>query len=150
LFSVRSKTFKKVAAFFCFRLKFLEHIIYFLIRTGKDYHFFPEILPAAWVTHIESLRYRYLKRQNLRHRSTMLDVHDGSATADLVPLFQEKDYNEFFFSDVGTRERNLWEFVVGRLMSDYIFLSFPAKPIQSLYTLQWYIKLTISYNYLSL
>ncbi|XP_053992650.1 uncharacterized protein LOC128883854 isoform X2 [Hylaeus volcanicus] len=119
-----------------FPLKFLEHMIYFLIRTGKDYHFFPEILPTAWVTHLENLRYRYLKRQDLRQRSTMLDILEGSSSLDLVPAFQEKDYNENFIADFGTRERNIWELIVGRLMSDYIFLSFPAKPIQSVYALQ--------------
>lgn len=45
---------------YLFRKAFIEHMMYYLIRTGGDYRFFPEMLPWQWLGDIEDQRYRFL------------------------------------------------------------------------------------------
>lgn len=110
---------------------FLEHMLYFLIRTGYDYHFFPEIPPVSWIVDMERLRYRYVSRAHERRLQRQLETLKREEPLDLCPVDSELEHGEEHFFALLSRERTVWEAAVGRWMMDYIFLCHPALPIQN-------------------
>lgn len=119
-----------------YRRVFLEHMLYFLIRTGHDYHFFPEIPPASWIVDIERMRYLYVSRAHQRRLAVQQQTLNREEPLDLCPRDSELEHAEDHFLNLLSRERSVWESTVGRWMMDFMFLCHPAIPIQSQHMLR--------------
>lgn len=53
-------------SFLLHRRVFLEHMTYYLVRTGGDFRFFPELPPWQWLAHMEDLRFSFLSLVNIK------------------------------------------------------------------------------------
>ncbi|OEH75939.1 hypothetical protein cyc_00162 [Cyclospora cayetanensis] len=138
------------------RRAFLEHMIYFLVRRGADYRFFPEITPWQWLGDIEDQRAKFfsvfastclwqsvnllharddglsvLSTQAQRRRSHFqLSSLSREKPLDLLPLDVEHD------GAVATlrflqAEATAVSATVGRLMASFSFLPDPFIPCSS-------------------
>lgn len=113
------------------RKAFIEHMMYYLIRTGGDYRFFPEMLPWQWLGDIEDQRYRFLSVAQ-RRRSTFQEASLAREKAlDLLPLDMEHDLDNHLMKHF-TDEAAHVSAAVGRLMASYSFLCHPFIPCSSL------------------
>lgn len=118
------------------RRVFLEHMIYYLARTGNSYHFFPEIPPIQWVSHIEALKFRWTSRAHARRKARQLTSLSREEALDLCPLDSEIEHHgEEHFLKLLLKERSTFESLVARLMADYCFLCHPAMPCSTLASL---------------
>eukprot|EP00920_Eleutheroschizon_duboscqi_P028661 GHVT01069811.1.p1 GENE.GHVT01069811.1~~GHVT01069811.1.p1 ORF type:complete len:536 (+),score=79.16 GHVT01069811.1:1248-2855(+) len=104
------------------RRAFLEHMSYFLMRTGGDYRFFPEIPPWQWLVHIEELRYKFLSVAERRRRASQLSSLQREVPLDVQPVDVEHD-GEAFHVRLLQDEASAVEWQVSRLMGSFIFLA---------------------------
>lgn len=111
------------------RRALLEHMTYFLLRSGSDVRFFPEIPPMDWLTHIEKIRIQFAEEAHKRRAAEQLEKLDMHAALDLNPV--EYSHGEDFFADIVNAESAATELLVGRLMGYYGFLSAPYVPIRT-------------------
>lgn len=107
------------------RRAFLEHMVYYLLRTGGDYRLFPECPPSNWLADIEELRYQFIAVSQRRraafqlsgeHREMALDL-DASDEARVTKLL--------------TDEAIGYEQLAARMMANYCFLCHPYIPVQT-------------------
>ncbi|KAF8821349.1 hypothetical protein IE077_002127 [Cardiosporidium cionae] len=117
------------------RRAFLEHMAYFLIRTGEDFRFFPECPPWQWLTEIEDLRYRFLSVTQRRRAHFQLESEERQRALEVQPLDYAHHGEEFHLKWLQSETRS-YEFLVGRLMGNFMFLTHPYIPIQTKMALQ--------------
>ncbi|XP_026193139.1 uncharacterized protein LOC34617378 [Cyclospora cayetanensis] len=109
---------------------FLEHMIYFLVRRGADYRFFPEITPWQWLGDIEDQRAKFFSVAQRRRSHFQLSSLSREKPLDLLPLDVEHD------GAVATlrflqAEATAVSATVGRLMASFSFLPDPFIPCSS-------------------
>jgi len=108
----------------------VEHMIYFLSKTGGDARFFPQNMPVSWHAEIYNLRfsiYNVLHRRKAQaHTSTMARVCD----MDFQPHDLEHD-GEAYWMKMIAKESAVTELTVARLMGNFIFLSDAYVPVQT-------------------
>jgi len=108
----------------------VEHMIYFLSKTGGDARFFPQNMPVSWHAEIYNLRfsiYNVLHRRKAQaHTSTMARVCD----MDFQPHDLEHD-GEAYWMKMIAKESAVTELTVARLMGNFIFLSDSYVPVQT-------------------
>ncbi|KAI4838969.1 ATP synthase F0 subunit d-like protein [Plasmodium brasilianum] len=109
---------------------FLENLIYFLLRTGLNYRFFPELFRWKWKTHIEDLRFQYLEIAQKRRKDYQLEKVKREVALELQPIDYEHKGEEFHLKLLH-HFRDYQNVVLSRLMSNYIFLCQPYIPIQT-------------------
>ncbi|SOV10865.1 conserved protein, unknown function [Plasmodium gaboni] len=109
---------------------FFENMLYFLLRTGLNFRFFPEIYNWKWLAHIEDLRYQYLNISQLRRKTYQLKTVKRQVPLELQPLDYENKGEEFHLKLLN-HFKEYQNLVLARLMSNYIFLCDPYIPIQT-------------------
>lgn len=113
-----------------YRGPLIEHMIYYLTKTGGDARMFPETMPVQWYAEIYDLRFKIYnvlqRRKRLAHESTMA----REMTHDFHPSDLEHDGMDFF-SKLIAKETALTELTVGRLMGSFIFFSDGYIPVQT-------------------
>jgi len=113
-----------------YRGPLIEHMMYYLTKTGGDARMFPETMPVQWYAEIYDVRFKIYnvlqRRKRMTHEATMArEVHH-----DFHPHDLEHD-GEAFFSKLIAKETALTELTVGRLMGNYIFFSDGYVPVQT-------------------
>lgn len=116
------------------RRAFLEHMTYYLIRTGNDYRFFPEIPPIEWLTNIEQLRYQFVSVAQRRRAHFQLENLERERALEMQPINFHADGEEHYQKFINNEVKNT-EMFVARLMGNYMFLCHPFVPIQSTFSL---------------
>jgi len=108
----------------------IEHMVYYLTKTGGDARFFPQNMPVQWHAEIYNLRfdiYNVLHRRKAQaHTASMARVCD----MDFHPHDLEHD-GEAFWSKMIAKESAVTELTVARLMGNFIFLSDGYVPVQT-------------------
>jgi hypothetical protein len=113
-----------------FRGPLIEHMMFYLSKTGGDARMFPETMPAQWYAEIYDIRFKIYnvlqRRKRLAHESSMArSVHHDFHPSDL-------DHDgEAFFSKLIAKESALTELTTGRLMGNYILFSDAYIPVQT-------------------
>merc|ERR1712194_317708 len=108
----------------------IEHMMFYLSKTGGDSRMFPETMPVQWYAEIYDIRFKVYnvlqRRKRLQHESTMArEVHHDFRPSDL-----EHD-GEAFFSKLIAKESAVTELTVGRLMGNYVLFSDAYIPVQT-------------------
>jgi len=108
----------------------IEHMIYFLSKTGSDARFFPQNMPVQWHAEIYNKRFDVYnvigRRKALAHTSSMARVCD----MDFTPGDLEHDGQDYWMKLIA-KESAVTELTVARLMGNFIFLSDEYVPVQS-------------------
>ncbi|CEM28865.1 unnamed protein product [Vitrella brassicaformis CCMP3155] len=112
------------------RRAFVEHMVYYLLRTGGDYRFFPEVPPWQWLTHIEQLRWQFVSVTQRRRSVFQMEKEARVMALDMQPLDYEHDGDEFHQKFIAT-EKAQFESVAARLMGNFILFCYPYIPVQT-------------------
>jgi hypothetical protein len=112
-----------------YRGPLVEHMIYYLAKTGGDSRFFPELPPYQWFSEIYSNRFDVFEVLQRRRRHFQETAMARELPLEMTPHDMEAD-GEHYYEDWVARESALMELQVARLMGNYIFLS-DAVPIQT-------------------
>jgi hypothetical protein len=112
-----------------FRGVFVEHMIYYLTKTGGDARFFPETMPTAWFSDIYDYKHKLLgvlqRRKRTEHETSMKRV----VWHEYMPHDMEHGADGYYAAMI-QKENALVELQVGRLMGNFMFLS-EAVPVQT-------------------
>jgi len=113
-----------------YRGPLIEHMIFYLTKTGGDARTFPENMPVQWFAEIYDLRFKVYnvlqRRKRLAHESSMKrEMHH-----DFHPHDLEHD-GEAHFSKLIAKETAITELTMGRLMGNYILFSDKYIPVQT-------------------
>lgn len=113
-----------------FRGPLVEHMIFYLTKTGGDARLFPELMPVQWYAEIYDLRFKVYnvlqRRKRLEHTSTLA----RESHHDFHPHDLEHD-GEAHFAKLIARESAVTELTAGRLMGNYILFSDAYVPVQT-------------------
>jgi len=108
----------------------IEHMIYYLSKTGGDSRFFPQVMPVQWHAEIYDVRTRIYnvihRRKAQAHTASMAKTCD----MDFHPHDLEHD-GEAYYAKLIARESAVTELTVARLMGNFIFLSDGYVPVQT-------------------
>jgi len=113
-----------------YRGPLIEHMIFYLTKTGGDARMFPETMPTQWFAEIYDLRF---KVYNVLQRRKRLE-HEASLSREMHHDFHPHDLEhdgEAHFSKLIAKETAITETTVGRLMGSYIFFSDDYIPVQT-------------------
>ncbi|CRG99811.1 conserved protein, unknown function [Plasmodium relictum] len=119
---------------------FLEHLFYFLLRTGLSYKHFPELFSWKWQTHIEDLRFQFLDVSQKRRSEIQLLKLKREQALELQPIDYEHNGEEFHLKLLN-HLKDYQNLLLSRLMSNYIFLCDPFIPVQTKEALENVLKL---------
>ena len=114
----------------CFRGKLVEHMIYYLAKTGGDARFFPELMSFEQFNELYAKRnqvYNVLQRR--RRIEQEAAVAQETALTGL-PADVEHDGEGFALKTIA-KENVTFEFMTARLMGNYMFLCEPYIPVQT-------------------
>lgn len=109
------------------RRAFLEHMVYFLVRKGSDYRFFPELPPWQWLGDIEDQRFKFFSVAQRRRSHAQLTSLAREKALDLLPLDVEHDGSAATLKFL-QRESETTMAAVARLMGSFSFLCDPFVP----------------------
>merc|ERR1712217_900720 len=113
-----------------YRGPLIEHMMFYLTKTGGDSRMFPETMPVQWYAEIYDLRFKIYnvlqRRKRLAHESTMA----RESHHDFHPHDLEHD-GEAFWSKLIAKETAVTELAAGRLMGNYILFSDAYVPVQT-------------------
>merc|ERR1712217_154426 len=113
-----------------YRGPLIEHMIFYLTKTGGDARTFPENMPVQWFAEIYDLRFKIYnvlqRRKRLAHESTMA----RESTHDFHPSDLDHD-GEAFWAKLIAKETAVTELTAGRLMGNYILFSDAYVPVQT-------------------
>merc|ERR1719389_1083847 len=112
-----------------FRGVFVEHMMFYLTKTGGDAKFFPETMPHQWFAEIYDNKHNMLqvlqRRKRIEHETSMARV----VHHEFLPHDMEHGADAYYAAMIA-KETALVELQVGRLMGNFMFLS-EAVPIQT-------------------
>mmetsp|Transcript_5820 Transcript_5820/g.13745 ORF Transcript_5820/g.13745 Transcript_5820/m.13745 type:complete len:570 (-) Transcript_5820:83-1792(-) len=113
-----------------FRGPLIEHMIFYLSKTGGDARLFPENMPVQWFAEIYDLRFKVYnvlqRRKRKEHEATLArEMHH-----DFHPHDLEHD-GEAHFAKLIARESAVTEMAAARLMGNYILFSDDYVPVQT-------------------
>lgn len=109
------------------RRAFFEHMLYFLIRKGTDYRFFPEITPWQWLGDIEDQRFKFISVAQRRRRHFQLAALSREEPIELLPLDVDHDGADATLKFL-QKEAEFTNAAVARLMGCFSFLPDPFIP----------------------
>jgi len=122
-----------------FRGPLIEHMIFYLSKTGGDARMFPEVMPTKWFAEIYDIRfklYNVLQRRKRQVREATWSreaLHHAPCREDGShgkPHDMEHD-GEAYYSKLIAKEAASTELLAGRLMGNYILFSDSYVPVQS-------------------
>merc|ERR1712056_74015 len=113
-----------------YRGPMIEHMIFYLTKTGGDPRTFPENMPVQWFAEIYDIRFKIYnvlqRRKRLEHESTMA----RESHHDFHPHDLEHD-GEGYYAKLIAKESAVTELAAARLMGNYILFSDEYVPVQS-------------------
>jgi hypothetical protein len=74
-----------------FKGPFIEHMIYYLAKTGGDARLFPELLPHKWFCDIYDVKFRLLNILQERRRAVQTAAMAREATLEYHPSDMDHD-----------------------------------------------------------
>lgn len=108
----------------------IEHMMFYLSKTGGDARFFPQTMPVQWFAEIYNIRFKIYnvlqRRKRLAHETSM----NKEAFHDFHPEDLEHD-GDAYYSKLIARETAVTELTAARLMGNYILFSDAYIPVQS-------------------
>merc|ERR1712217_523989 len=113
-----------------FRGIFVEHMIYYLVKTGGDARFFPETMPVQWYAEIYDTRFKIYNVLQRRKRMVQVAICAREAHHDFHPHDLDHD-GETHFTKLIARDSAMTEFTMARLMGNYILFSDNHVPVQT-------------------
>jgi len=108
----------------------IEHMIFYLTKTGGDSRFFPQTMPVQWFAEIYDIRFKVYNVLQRRLRQ----AHEATWAREMHHDFHPEDLEhdgEAHFSKLIARESAVTELTAGRLMGNYILFSDAYVPVQS-------------------
>lgn len=108
----------------------IEHMIFYLTKTGGDSRFFPQTMPVQWFAEIYDIRFKIYNVLQRRVRQ----AHEATWAREMHHDFHPADLDhdgEAHFSKLIARESAVTELTAGRLMGNYILFSDAYVPVQS-------------------
>jgi len=108
----------------------VEHMIYYLTKTGGDSRFFPQVMPTQWHAEIYNVRFNIYNVIHRRKAQAHLDSLARHCDMDFTPSDLEHD-GEAYWAKMIAKETAVTELTVARLMGNFIFLSDEYIPVQS-------------------
>ena len=114
----------------CFRGKLVEHMIYYLAKTGGDARFFPELMSFDQFNELYAKRNQVYNVLQRRRRIEQEAAVAQETALNGLPADMEHDGEAFALKTIA-RENVALEFTVARLMGNYMFLSEPYIPVQT-------------------
>jgi len=113
-----------------YRGPLIEHMIYYLTKTGGDARMFPETMPVQWYAEIYDVRFKVYNVLQRRKRQE----HEATLAREVFHDFHPQDLDhdgEAFFSKLIAKETAITELTVGRLMGNYVLFSDTYVPVQT-------------------
>mmetsp|Transcript_12271 Transcript_12271/g.34377 ORF Transcript_12271/g.34377 Transcript_12271/m.34377 type:complete len:572 (-) Transcript_12271:115-1830(-) len=113
-----------------FRGPLIEHMIFYLTKTGGDARMFPENMPVQWFAEIYDIRFKIYSVLQRRKRQ----VHEATLAREVYHDFHPHDLEhdgEAYFSKLIARESAVTELAMGRLMGNYVLFSDGYVPVQT-------------------
>jgi hypothetical protein len=113
-----------------YRGPLIEHMIFYLTKTGGDCRFFPQNMPVQWFAEIYDIRFKIYNILQRRKRLT----HEASQAREEFHDFHPSDLDhdgEAHFGKLIARESASTELLAGRLMGNYILFSDAYVPVQT-------------------
>lgn len=113
-----------------YRGPLIEHMIFYLTKTGGDARTFPETMPVQWFAEIYDMRFKLYnvlqRRKRIAHEAKMSRVE----THDFHPENIDED-GDVYYAKLIARESAITDLTVGRLMGNYILFSDAYIPVQT-------------------
>jgi hypothetical protein len=113
-----------------FRGPLIEHMIFYLTKTGGDARMFPENMPAQWFAEIYNIRFKIYnvlqRRKRLEHEATLA----RESHHDFHPHDLEHD-GEAHFAKMIAKESAVTELTMARLMGNFVLFSDAYVPVQT-------------------
>jgi len=113
-----------------YRGPLVEHMIFYLTKTGGDARFFPQNMPVQWFAEIYDIRFKLYsvvaRRKKLASESSLARV----STMDFHPEDMEHD-GEAHWAKLIATESATTELTAARLMGNYILFSDEYIPVQT-------------------
>jgi len=113
-----------------YRGPLIEHMMFYLTKTGGDARLFPENMPVQWFAEIYDKRFQVYnvlqRRKRLEHEASL----SREQHHDFHPHDLEHD-GEAHFAKLIAKETALTELTAGRLMGNYILFSDSYIPVQT-------------------
>jgi len=113
-----------------FRGPLIEHMIFYLTKTGGDARTFPEMMPTKWYAEIYDVRFKLYSVLQRRKRQFHESTWAREAFHDFHPHDLEHD-GEAYYSKLIAKEATATELCAGRLMGNFILFSDEYVPVQS-------------------
>jgi len=113
-----------------FRGPLIEHMIYYLSKTGGDARTFPEVMPTKWYAEIYDIRFKLYNVLQRRKRQAHEATWSREAFHDFHPHDLEHD-GEAYFSKLIAKEAAATELCAARLMGNFVLFSDAYVPVQS-------------------
>jgi len=108
----------------------IEHMIFYLTKTGGDSRFFPQNMPTEWFAEIYDTRFKILSMLQRRKRKVHEETLKRDVDLDFHPHDLEHD-GEAYYAKLIAKESAVTELTVARLMGNYIFFSDDYIPVQT-------------------
>jgi hypothetical protein len=112
-----------------YRAPLIEHMIFYLAKTGGDARMFPELMPHQWMCEIYANRFEVVDVLQRRRRSMQEKTLSRELPLEFTPHDMDHD-GESYYEQWIQRENEITQLTVGRLMGNFIFLS-ETTPIQT-------------------
>lgn len=113
-----------------YRGPLVEHMLFYLTKTGGDARFFPQNMPVQWFADIYNIRFDLYsvlhRRKKLIHEAGLL----RECSMDFTPSDLDHD-GEAFYAKLIARESAVTELATARLMGNFIFLTDGVIPVQT-------------------
>mmetsp|Transcript_40013 Transcript_40013/g.85704 ORF Transcript_40013/g.85704 Transcript_40013/m.85704 type:complete len:570 (+) Transcript_40013:87-1796(+) len=113
-----------------YRGPLIEHMIFYLTKTGGDARTFPETMPVQWFAEIYDTRFKVYNVLQRRKRQAQEAALSRDCHMDFHPHDLEHD-GEAYYSKLIAKESALTEVTMGRLMGNYILFSDAYIPVQT-------------------
>jgi len=113
-----------------FRGPLIEHMLFYLTKTGGDARTFPEVMPTKWFAEIYDIRF---KIYNVLQRRKRLE-HEASWSRESFHDFHPHDMDhdgEAYYTKLIAKESAATEMTAARLMGNFILFSDAYVPVQS-------------------
>ena len=112
-----------------YRSVLVEHMMFYLAKTGGDARFFPELPPHQWMAEMYNNRFEVFDVLQRRRRNFQQKSLSREVPLEMAPHDIEGD-GEHYYEELIARESAVMDLTVARLMGNFIFLS-DATPIQT-------------------
>lgn len=112
-----------------FRGVLVQHMVYYLAKSGGDARFFPELMPHSWFCGMYDLQFKLYDNLQAKKRATQEAGLLMGTDHEYHPHDMEGD-GEAYYGRLIAHETEQTQNLVGRLMGNFIFLS-EAVPVQT-------------------